>query len=300
MHAKKSLLIYSLTVILFLFIIQTAWAAETVSVAFDGRTIPVLNNPSSNAEYYLTGYYLPASAEIKSGRTFVPVRMISELLGAKVTWQGKSVDIAYNDVDIQLTLGSKNVQKGQQTYKLEAAPYAKAGITYVPLRFISESFGCQVDYQNKAVNIHTKPWLLNGKYVSSMMAEGKMIVEYFRHDLQSPFFAEKIYTSLINGRGDEVSEPEHFGNLDIMDYPNFYCIEMNRSLLDSAGAVIENVVVYEVAGNGFGQPLPDGYTEHLLYVNDNVSEKWYTLSEEALELADTWDDLGNWVLVEER
>jgi hypothetical protein len=295
MHAKKSLLIYSLTVILFLFIIQTANAAETVSVAFDGKTIPVLNNPGSNAEYYLTGYYLPASAEIKSGRTFVPVRMISELLGAKVTWQGKSVDIAYNDVDIQLTLGSKNEQKGQQTYNLEAAPYAKDGTTYVPLRFISESFGCQVDYQNKAVNIHTKPWLLNGKYVSSAMKQVKMIVELFRYELQSPFFSEKIYMSLINGQGNEVPEPEYFGDLVIMDYPNFYCKMADLSLLDSADDVVTNVAVYRVVDNGFGQPLPDGYTENLLYVND----KWYTLSDEAMELYNAWTDLGNWVSVEE-
>ena len=81
------------------------------------------------------------------GVTLVPLRVITEAFGAEVTWDGetKSIALKYPGVDILLTIGSKiaEVNKKAETL-LEAPALSESGVTMVPLRFISETFGAEV------------------------------------------------------------------------------------------------------------------------------------------------------------
>ena len=47
---------------------------------------------------------------------------------------------------IGLKLGSKNATVGGQAYKLDVAPLLLNGTTYLPLRFVTEAMGAQVDW----------------------------------------------------------------------------------------------------------------------------------------------------------
>lgn len=259
-------------------------AAEQVGLAFDGIKVP--ERSADN----ITTYYLDAAPEIKNGTTFVPVRLISELLGAGVSWQGKNIGIKYGDVNIQLTVGSKTAKKGTQTLTLGAAPYAKNGRTYVPVRFIAEAFDCEVEWANNEVNVHSKPWQLNGKNVVSIARQVHMISDVNTYELQSPLFAEKIYRTLFDKHGAEVQAPANYGLLDNMDVPNFYWQQAEYFMLANDNTSAVKFEIYECAGNGFGQPLPQGYTKCLLLVNG----KWYTISDEAFALFEAWDVLGLW------
>ncbi|MHB0936828.1 MAG: stalk domain-containing protein [Armatimonadota bacterium] len=87
--------------------------------------------------------------EIRSGRTFVPVRVISEQFGAAVQWipaNQRVVITRANQPTIELTIGSTSARVGENTVRLDAAPYISSGRTLVPLRFISESYGIPVNY----------------------------------------------------------------------------------------------------------------------------------------------------------
>lgn len=265
---------------------QITEAAEQVGLAFDGTKVPARSADN------ITSYYLDAAPEIKNETTFVPVRLISELLGADVSWQGKSIGIKYDDVSIQLTIGSKTAQKGTQTLTLGAAPYAKNGRTYVPVRFITEAFGCNVEWANNEVNIHSKPWQLNGKNVVGMVSQVHMIADINTYELRSPFFAEKIYQTLFDKQRVEVQalSPSNYGVLNNMDVPNFYYQKINDFIMADDNTPALHFEIYECCGNGFGQPLPQGYTEYLLLVND----KWYTLSDEEFALFYAWRDLARW------
>lgn len=96
-------------------------------------------------------YLLEASPMIQEGRTFVPVRFISEVIGASVLWdpQEKKVTILKNATKIELWLDRKTVRVNGIESIIDAAPFVYNGRTLVPLRFIVEPLGALINW-NKA------------------------------------------------------------------------------------------------------------------------------------------------------
>ena len=85
-----------------------------------------------------------------SGRTLVPVRFVSEALGAEVDWNPDTRQVTITDggKEIVLTLGSSKVQIGGLVQAADCAPATvPPGRVFVPLRFVSETLGAQVDYE---------------------------------------------------------------------------------------------------------------------------------------------------------
>ena len=85
----------------------------------------------------------------QANRTLVPVRFVSEALGAWVEWESanRTVTIEDSGKTIVLTLGSPSVLVDGAEQAIDCAPATLApGRTFVPLRFISETLGAQVEY----------------------------------------------------------------------------------------------------------------------------------------------------------
>jgi len=95
-----------------------------------------------------------------SNRTMVPIRLISEGLGAKVEWlaHGKQVRITDGSLVILLTVGSRIVKVNGQDMASDVAPEVVSDRTFVPLRLISEILGARVDYDgpSKTVTIRAR------------------------------------------------------------------------------------------------------------------------------------------------
>lgn len=81
-------------------------------------------------------------------RTLVPVRFISEALGAGVEWDGtiKTVFITKEDNDIQITIGDRIAVKNGEVLKLDTEATVINERTMVPLRFVSEALGAKVEW----------------------------------------------------------------------------------------------------------------------------------------------------------
>ncbi|SMG33417.1 copper amine oxidase N-terminal domain-containing protein [Paenibacillus aquistagni] len=93
-----------------------------------------------------------------SGTTYVPIRVVSEQLGAKVTWdarQGKAV-IAKGDSRIELTESSKQAMVNGTIVALDAPMVVQNGRTLVPLRFVSEALQVEVKFDDKSYYIFMK------------------------------------------------------------------------------------------------------------------------------------------------
>lgn len=92
---------------------------------------------------------------VVDGSTLVPVRVITEAFGAEVLWNGddKSVTVNYSDVVIKLAIGNKTAYINDIAVELIAAPELTDSTTMLPLRFITESFGADVTYDEATKGI---------------------------------------------------------------------------------------------------------------------------------------------------
>lgn len=90
---------------------------------------------------------------IINSRTLVPLRALSEKLNYHVTWIEKlqKVSIEKSNNKIELFLGSPNAKVNNKdvTVTDNVSPIAIEGRTYVPIRFVVENMGLNIDYNPK-------------------------------------------------------------------------------------------------------------------------------------------------------
>lgn len=79
-----------------------------------------------------------------SSRVLIPVRFVSEALGAKVGFEGKTVIITQGAKNVRLTIGSNAALVNGERLVLDTKAVAVSGRTLVPLRFVSEALGQKV------------------------------------------------------------------------------------------------------------------------------------------------------------
>lgn len=85
---------------------------------------------------------------VVNGTTLVPLRVITEAFGAELTWISatQTVILEYGDKIIELSIGSKEAYVNETVQELLVEPALVSSTTMVPLRFISENFGAEVEY----------------------------------------------------------------------------------------------------------------------------------------------------------
>lgn len=85
---------------------------------------------------------------IVNDRTMVPLRAIFQALGAEVNWDGatQTVTATRGDTVIILVIGSPTAFKDGETVTLSQPALLLGGRTMVPLRFVSEALGAEVNW----------------------------------------------------------------------------------------------------------------------------------------------------------
>ncbi|MDF2651088.1 MAG: cell wall lytic [Paenibacillus sp.] len=85
-----------------------------------------------------------------AGTLQVPLRVLSEKLGYQVGWARQESDIVVTLMNkqqtIQLTTDEKQAIVNSKKIRLESSPTLYQGNTYVPLRFITETFGSPIEW----------------------------------------------------------------------------------------------------------------------------------------------------------
>ncbi|SHH66627.1 molybdenum ABC transporter, molybdate-binding protein [Sporobacter termitidis DSM 10068] len=142
---KKLLTI--LTAVALVFSLSAIMAsAAAVTVAVDGK--PVSISASYGAPYVDS-----------ANRTQIPIRAISETLGATVSWD-QSAQTAVIDGNIKIKLGASTISTPSGSVTMDTTAVASNGRIYVPFRFLCQALGYDVDYTtsggNTTVNIVTK------------------------------------------------------------------------------------------------------------------------------------------------
>lgn len=83
-------------------------------------------------------------------RTFLPIRAIAEALGGKADFSNmgdqKIVNIKYGNNSISFVIGVQVAFKNREALSMDAAPVILNDRTYVPVRFIAENMGFEVEW----------------------------------------------------------------------------------------------------------------------------------------------------------
>jgi hypothetical protein len=100
---------------------------------------------------YINGKLLPSTVQPMTvgGRTFVPFKAIFEPFGVTASWNNttKTLTGTKTGFSLKLTINNKTAIVNGKTVTLDVAPTIINGSTYVPLRFVGESLGVNVEYR---------------------------------------------------------------------------------------------------------------------------------------------------------
>lgn len=126
-------------------------ASSNILINYNGKVLELTNKPIS-----------------KEDRILLPLRELSEQFDYKVVWNSKNrqIQISNEDTRIELTIDKKTAEVNGKSMNLEVPAQMIQGVTYVPIRFVSEAFDKKVDWKSKqrTVNIEeTQTYKVNPK-----------------------------------------------------------------------------------------------------------------------------------------
>jgi len=112
------------------------------------------------------GLFFDVLPVTKSGRLLVPLRPLFEWVGARVEYDSGKIT-AYGAGSsiplVELTIGRTRARLSGQPYQLDVAPEIINRRTFVPLRFVAESFGVWVDAEGHIVNLRVPQYELEAQ-----------------------------------------------------------------------------------------------------------------------------------------
>jgi hypothetical protein len=152
---KRIMSIIMAVVLVFPLLLQAqVQAATAIGIYINGIKLSVDQNPI-----------------VISNRALLPLRAIFEALDAKVEWnqQTKVVTATKDDRTIVLKLGAKTATINNATVDLDVPVQSIRGRTLVPVRFVSEALGEEVDWNSSTqrVTITTSTQVNPVSYVSA-------------------------------------------------------------------------------------------------------------------------------------
>src|SRR5580698_9151309 len=105
---------------------------------------------AANAQVDITingnGVDVNPSPIVQDGRVFVPLRGVFHRLGASVVYNNGQINATGRDREVSLNIGSTQATVDGQPETLDVAPFIVGESTFVPLRFISQSLGAGVSW----------------------------------------------------------------------------------------------------------------------------------------------------------
>ncbi len=253
-------LLSGILLVMILIITSSPTYAATTQIKIDGVTIVSDVNPES-----------------RSNRTMVPLRVISENLGANVKWADSQITLTKNDMKVILKLNSNKVVKNGKTEQLNVKPYMKKNRTFVPMRFIAETFGSNVDYKNGTVTVDTKPFVIDGVKIKAMQYEYHMTMGGVIQQMKGNSYNEAIYNTFIENKGSKVEAPSDYTWSFSTTIPGGYYKSGQYDFLDQEGNSVERFDIYSLV-RGFDEKSS---SQPKILIHDATENQWYLFSEAA-------------------
>jgi len=94
--------------------------------------------------------------KVVNQRTMLPIRFVAEALGAQVLWNQSEADkitVKREDAEIIITLGDSEALVNGKKVFLDSPAFAENNRTYLPLRFVTENLGAEVQWVQETQQI---------------------------------------------------------------------------------------------------------------------------------------------------
>ncbi len=122
-----------------------------------GSSVMLLSTKTPTAIHNSEKLTLQSPAVIRDGSTLTPARFVAERFGASVEWiaSERKVVITKDETVVELVIDSKVAKVNGKEVELASPACIINDYTYTPARFVAESLGCNVgwDQQTKMVFI---------------------------------------------------------------------------------------------------------------------------------------------------
>ena len=156
---------------------------------------------------------------IENGRTLVPMRGIFEALGAEIKWDDatKTVTGTKGDVSVVLTIGNTLAKVNDKEVTLDVPAKIVSDRTMVPVRFISESLGCNVGWDDTTKTVIIKASKYNmaplvstiHRNVPTEFTKSNDLNDIIHYAGMTPQQQEEAY-AIIKGQGEVVCTEDEF------------------------------------------------------------------------------------------
>ncbi|WP_433946691.1 copper amine oxidase N-terminal domain-containing protein [Paenibacillus sp. SN-8-1] len=159
----------------------------------------------------------------KNGRVQVPLRFVSEAIGAKVQWDviTRKVTVTLGGDKIELGIGKKSYTLNGQQFKMNTSSIVNHGTTFVPIRFVGQALGALVTFDTMRNTIHIDTANSDVNLEQIPIKEGKSIYNGFIIDLD-PDSKLLIGNGLYDTYGSEYSLLNIVVTFDKMDTETDY------------------------------------------------------------------------------
>ncbi len=162
------------------------------------------------------------------GRTQTPAKYIAEALGATVTWMGEEQKavFTFGKKELILYIGKKTYQVDGQTKLMDTTAVLKDGRTFVPAKYIAESFGADVKWDGTTKTVYVDRTLI------TQTQEGK-----------------DVATGTVVNNQTELMEAIRLATLTLQPTLNLICNNYKSSDYNTKGLLTEYFKEYDVFVN---------------------------------------------------
>jgi len=271
---KKFLSLFLSFCLIFTLIGATAvFAADTssdsVEIKFKAGSATMLINgaPTSvEAPYFL------------NGSTYVPLKVISDAFGAKVSYNKdtKKITIVYNGATIVFKAGDKKYTINNQSAQMPVEPQIKNGSAMVPVRFILEAFGATVGYDGETGQLIIQKGMGaddgSGGTVSNPFTKEKIGDSYYNWSMATPQGMD--ITDSSNSSTKYFTSQDYAIRISVTKNTDGTTLEDEfSSAKDNAKnySLVNAAILQDTDGNSYGDVQwkdYSGFNDQIIYVTD--------------------------------
>ncbi|MGG3471553.1 copper amine oxidase N-terminal domain-containing protein [Neobacillus pocheonensis] len=145
MKIKKKIIALAAAAVFGFSTIQTYVSADSSALALQVDDKP-----------FVAGGDVAAPYINRDGRTLVPLRFISENMGASVSWNGENNQamIQKGDITIYVTVGLNQIVVNGSNVDMDTSAENTDGSVFVPARYIAEALGAEVNFNPKENKVY--------------------------------------------------------------------------------------------------------------------------------------------------